>query len=175
MFGMGMNEILIVLAIAVIIIGPKQLPQVARAMGKMVAQFKRATNDLRSAVNDEVGQHTQFGELHDMKSTLEDEIRNIGQDATTQVESEFGDVREIGGGVARDLATAVNDMPARDFELDDSGDSEKPGEKGAQEKDGREETASAKSADGEPSKSSDSKEKPSGSNGGEKTRDGGYV
>ncbi len=123
MFGMGMNEILIVLVIAVIVVGPKQLPQVARAMGKLVAQFKRATNDLRTAVTDEVTQHAQFGELQDMKNTLESEIRNIETVSASMVESLFYEEQKSVGGVARDFSAAIKDIPTRDFEYDDPEDS----------------------------------------------------
>ncbi len=123
MFGMGMNEILIVLVIAVIVVGPKQLPQVARALGKLVAQFKRATNDLRTAVTEEVSQHAQFGELQEMKNTLESEISNIEFESAAMVEGEFDEERKIGGGVARDFAAAVKAIPTRDFEYADPEDS----------------------------------------------------
>ena len=126
MFGMGMNEILIILAIAVIVIGPKQLPQVARAMGKMVAQFKRATNDLRSTVSEEIGQHVSMDELHDIKSSLESEVYDLEKEGRSYLENEFEDERKIGGGVARDLKDAVEDLPSRDFDLaPDNGDDPK--------------------------------------------------
>jgi Tat protein translocase TatB subunit len=118
MFGMGMNEVLIVMAIAVIVIGPKQLPQVARAMGKLMAQFKRATNDLRTAVHDEVSQHEELEELKEMKSSLEGEIRNIEYDTSSYLEAEFEDERKIGAGVASDLEAAADEIPTRDFDLE---------------------------------------------------------
>ncbi len=51
MFGMGMTEILIILAIALIVIGPKKLPDIAKALGRAMGEFKRATNDLKSSIN----------------------------------------------------------------------------------------------------------------------------
>ena len=126
MFGMGMNEILIILAIAVIVIGPKQLPQMARAMGKMVAQFKRATNDLRSTVSEEIGEHISMDELHEIKSSLESEVYDLEHESRSHLEEEFKEERKIGGGVARDLKDAVEELPSRDFELaPDNGDDPK--------------------------------------------------
>ncbi len=124
MFGMGMNEVLIVMAIAVIVIGPRQLPQVARAMGKLMAQFKRATNDLRSAVNDEIGQHSDLNDLREMKDSLQNEIHNIRYDSTSYLEGEFEEERKIGEGIADDLKSAAEDIPTRDFEAAASSDTE---------------------------------------------------
>ena len=54
MFGMGMTEILLVLALALIVIGPKKLPDLARALGRGLAEFRRATDDLQRTIHQEV-------------------------------------------------------------------------------------------------------------------------
>lgn len=51
MFGIGMQELLIVLAVALIILGPKKLPEMARTLGRAFAELQRATQDLRSSVD----------------------------------------------------------------------------------------------------------------------------
>lgn len=51
MFGMGMPEILLILAIALIVIGPKKLPDLAKSMGKAFGEFKRATQDFKQALD----------------------------------------------------------------------------------------------------------------------------
>jgi Tat protein translocase TatB subunit len=53
MFGIGMSELLVILALALIIIGPKRLPDIAHALGKGLAEFKRATEDLKNTINEE--------------------------------------------------------------------------------------------------------------------------
>lgn len=50
MFGMGMSEILVVLVIALIVIGPKKLPEIAKSLGKAMGEFKRATNELKETI-----------------------------------------------------------------------------------------------------------------------------
>ncbi len=51
MFGMGMPEILLILAIALIVIGPKKLPDIAKSLGRAMGEFKKATNDLKNTIN----------------------------------------------------------------------------------------------------------------------------
>lgn len=54
MFGIGMPELLLILALALIVIGPKKLPDIARAMGRGLAEFKRATDEMKHTFNEEV-------------------------------------------------------------------------------------------------------------------------
>jgi len=51
MFGLGMSEIILILAVALIVIGPKKLPEVAKGLGKGYAEFKKYMNDFKDAVN----------------------------------------------------------------------------------------------------------------------------
>lgn len=47
MFGIGFPELLLIMAIALIVVGPSKLPDLARALGRGYAEFKRATNELK--------------------------------------------------------------------------------------------------------------------------------
>jgi Tat protein translocase TatB subunit len=49
MFGIGMPEMLLILAIALIVIGPKKLPDLAKSLGRAFAEFKRATSELKES------------------------------------------------------------------------------------------------------------------------------
>ncbi|MBI3993253.1 MAG: twin-arginine translocase subunit TatB [Candidatus Lambdaproteobacteria bacterium] len=74
MFGIGMNEMLIIIIIALVVIGPKRLPAVARTLGSAMAQFRRATNDLRDAVNNEISSHAELDELKKTHSALQNDL-----------------------------------------------------------------------------------------------------
>jgi sec-independent protein translocase protein TatA len=46
MFNLGPTELLLILALALIVLGPRRLPELARALGKGLAEFKRATREI---------------------------------------------------------------------------------------------------------------------------------
>ena len=47
MFGIGMTELIVIFAIGLIVLGPKRLPELARSLGRGIAEFRRASMDLR--------------------------------------------------------------------------------------------------------------------------------
>jgi len=74
MFGIGMPEMLLILAIALIVIGPKKLPDLAKSLGRAFAEFKRATSELKESfeIDSELKEiKTTFNE---MSSELKDAI-----------------------------------------------------------------------------------------------------
>jgi sec-independent protein translocase protein TatA len=55
MFGsIGMPELVIILVIALIIFGPRKLPELGRSLGRSIGEFKKASNELRSTLEDEI-------------------------------------------------------------------------------------------------------------------------
>ena len=70
MFGIGMPELILILAIALIVLGPKKLPDLAKSLGRALREFKKATSELKESigVNDE---------LTDVKKAFDDINNNI--------------------------------------------------------------------------------------------------
>lgn len=55
MFGsIGMPELIIIFVIALIIFGPRKLPELGRSLGKSLGEFRRASNDLRNTLEEEI-------------------------------------------------------------------------------------------------------------------------
>jgi TatA/E family protein of Tat protein translocase len=54
MFGIGMSELIIILIIALILFGPKKLPELAGALGRAVGEFKKAINETRSTFETQI-------------------------------------------------------------------------------------------------------------------------
>ena len=70
MFGsIGMPELVIILVIALVIFGPRKLPELGRSLGKSLGEFKRASNELRNTLEEEV----RVEEQRDQRAKLQAE------------------------------------------------------------------------------------------------------
>jgi sec-independent protein translocase protein TatB len=74
MFGIGMPEMLLILAVALIVIGPKKLPDLARSLGKAMGEFKKATSELKESIQID-------SELKDVKTTFNEIDRDLKKTA----------------------------------------------------------------------------------------------
>jgi sec-independent protein translocase protein TatA len=54
MGSLGMPELIVIFVIALIIFGPRKLPELGRSLGRSINEFKKASNELRSTLEDEV-------------------------------------------------------------------------------------------------------------------------
>lgn len=91
MFGLGAMEIMIILVIAFLLFGPKELPEIGKQMGKAVKGFKETTDDLRQSVEPEINMITQ--ELKAVEQDLESSVK----EAEEQIKGVTDQVNEPGG------------------------------------------------------------------------------
>ena len=69
MFGsLGMPELIVIFVIALIIFGPRKLPELGRSLGRSLAEFKRASNELKSTLEEEIRLDEQRVDLEASKA-----------------------------------------------------------------------------------------------------------
>ena len=89
MFNFSGSEIIFLLILGLVVLGPEKLPPVLRKMGQMYGQFKRITGDAQSELRG------AFAEpLRDMQKAA-NEYKTVFTDASKQVESEFNDAASV--------------------------------------------------------------------------------
>ena len=92
MFGLGAMEILIILVIAFLLFGPKELPEIGKQVGKAVKGFKETTEDLRQSVEPEINMIQQ--EFKAVEQDLEASVK----EAEEQIKGATDSVTEPQGG-----------------------------------------------------------------------------
>ena len=70
----GMPELIIIFIIALIIFGPRKLPELGRSLGKSLAEFKRASNELRNTLEEEI----RIEEQKEQRSNVEANLMSGG-------------------------------------------------------------------------------------------------
>ena len=94
MFDIGLQELIVIFIVALLVFGPKRLPELGRAFGKGLAELKRSLQDVKEEVQ------TEFKETVDTSDIQEvvkegDELKKSLQEVKEQVETGFKDSIEI--------------------------------------------------------------------------------
>ncbi len=74
MFGIGLPELLVILAVALIVVGPDKLPELAKNIAKTLAQLKQGAEELKTELNEAANPKEL---LEDIKPNLEETARNL--------------------------------------------------------------------------------------------------
>lgn len=75
MFGMGMPEIILILAVALIVLGPKKLPEIAKSLGRGIAEFKKATQEFKENIDVDNDLREARDTIREVKDDLEETVR----------------------------------------------------------------------------------------------------
>ncbi|MEW6586724.1 MAG: Sec-independent protein translocase protein TatB [Nitrospirota bacterium] len=96
MFDIGMPELVVIFIVALIVVGPKKLPELAKALGKGLGELKRAFQDVRDQVETEFEESTSDirGAVKDVKRQIESEVEDSGKNMESAFEDIEEDVRE---------------------------------------------------------------------------------
>lgn len=130
MFNMGLTEMLIIGAIALIVIGPTKLPGVARAIGRGLTEFRKATNEFKSTVATEL-KDVSGSEVQDLKKMADDlKIRNGPKNIEDYLETAADVLEGADSKLSKDNASSAETLTTEndptieaDTEFDEDDDS----------------------------------------------------
>ena len=83
MFGIGTTEILIILVVALLVIGPTKLPEVAKSLGKGMAEFKRMSSDVKDTIDWETQAKEEGSSNSGEDASNGEEPREIGSNTSS--------------------------------------------------------------------------------------------
>jgi TatA/E family protein of Tat protein translocase len=114
MFGIGMPELLIILGLALVILGPKKLPGLAKGLGRAMREFKDATNEMKESFREETH------ELEEAKDSIVGEIHratepeDVAEEATESEEDAAKAVEDSGAGEATEDTEETDEVKHAD-------------------------------------------------------------
>jgi len=131
MFNIGLPELLIIVAIALIVFGPNKLPELAKAFGKAMREFKRATEEVKESFE------AQTKDLEELKSTLaegkENFLANL-EEGISETSKETSASSEATTGTLADSEASVSiETPSLEAAPSPLGEKEVEGEKKKEE------------------------------------------
>jgi Tat protein translocase TatB subunit len=122
MFGIGMPEMLLICAIALIVIGPKKLPDLAKSLGRAFGEFKRATSDLKESLEidtDLSDVSKPFDEItDDIKDSLDSPVDQMANESSESDPSEDNDEKQGSEPAESDSTDSVETDTSEDNDTD---------------------------------------------------------
>jgi sec-independent protein translocase protein TatB len=98
MFGIGMPELILIAVVALIVLGPKRLPDLAKSMGRALREFKKATSELKDTLQVD----SEFSEVKKAFTEFESDVNK-----TIQTEAGGADKPAVSGAVSADAVAAA--------------------------------------------------------------------
>lgn len=116
MFGIGFTELIIILIVALLVVGPERLPEMARQLGTIVRDLRRMYNNLRSDLGPEFDEIEQG--IRDLRSlNPREQVRNYGRSLLDDLSSDAPELKDLAYTSRADLEAASRQL-LRDDLLD---------------------------------------------------------
>ena len=80
MFGIGIPELVIILIVALLVVGPSKLPELARSMGKALGEFRRLADDVKETIEQEMAKEPEKDDEVHNQAQKEEEIKEQPQE-----------------------------------------------------------------------------------------------
>lgn len=93
----GAQELIIIFVIALIVFGPRKLPELGKSLGRSIGEFKRASNELRSTLEQEIRVEETRKEIMEPIETISNEARQAVKNAELDEEALAADVDDATG------------------------------------------------------------------------------
>jgi len=107
MFGIGMPELIVIFVIALIFIGPKKLPDLARALGRGMAEFRKATSDIKANLNID-------DDLKGMEQDIADSVSGMVEDASEQSNETGAEAENVPDDQEKDELNSISEKKDTD-------------------------------------------------------------
>jgi TatA/E family protein of Tat protein translocase len=72
---LGVPELILIFVVALLLFGPRKMPEIGRSLGRAIGEFRRASNEFKRTIEEEVA----ADEIRSVERDLK-EIRSVGQD-----------------------------------------------------------------------------------------------
>ncbi len=107
MFGIGGGELIFIIFIALMLFGSEKIPDIARTMGKAMAQLKNATNEIKSEIQKGAEANGIDTSMKELTSTFTEEVEKVKSNLDTTILPEVAkatkDIEDLSGPIKRQL------------------------------------------------------------------------
>jgi sec-independent protein translocase protein TatA len=108
---LGFMEIIVIFLVALLVFGPKKLPELGKSLGKGLREFRKATNDLKSSWEEQVREVEHS--VDDVKHTVHQTTREINEDLNRDTNTGMPEPEPINE-PSQDPAVAVNETTEKE-------------------------------------------------------------